>query len=107
LICILFRSEFGRAAARAEALSFRFANLRMELALDPDSAAEWMAQRILTSGRLAQSDAAHDLLAYGDDRLAYYSEVDNACVGRPVLRRLRRDYPQFRFDRRLKAWRRS
>jgi hypothetical protein len=73
--------------------------------MNPETAAEWMATRILAQGRLHQGEAAMHLMQYRDWRLAYHNDEDQACVGRWVLRRFRRRYPALRYDRRLKSWR--
>ena len=73
--------------------------------MSPDSAAQWMAEMVFARGRLPQSEAARHLMQYRDERLAYHNDEDQACVGRPVLRRFRRHYPALTYDRRLKSWR--
>ena len=73
--------------------------------MNPDRAAEWMAETVNARGRLAQNEAAMHLMQYRDWRLAYRNDEEQACVGRWVLRRFRRRYPALRYDRRLKSWR--
>jgi hypothetical protein len=73
--------------------------------MNPESAAHWIAQRVLEDGRLPQSEAVRHLMEYRDPRLAYHTDFEQACVGRPVRRRLRRRYPGLKYDRRLKSWR--
>ena len=75
--------------------------------MNPDAAAFWMAQRVKEAGRLRQIDAVGHLMQFRDPNLAYYNDEEQACVGRAVLRRFRRRYPDLRYDRRLKSWRRS
>ena len=73
--------------------------------MEPGSAADWMAERVRAQGRLEQSEAAAHLMQFRDWRLAYRNEEDQTCVGRAVLRRFRRRYPNLGYDRRLKCWR--
>jgi hypothetical protein len=73
--------------------------------MDPDTAAQWMGERVLNLGRLGQREAVDHLMKFRDDRLAYHNDEDQACVGRWVLRRFRSRYPALKYDRRLKGWR--
>jgi hypothetical protein len=75
--------------------------------MTPEAAAEWMAQRVSETGGLGQREAAFHLLRFNNAKLAYVNDEDQTCVGRHVLRRLRRGYPGLRYDRRLKMWRES
>ena len=75
--------------------------------MNPDAAAFWMAQRVREAGGLRQTDAVDHLMQFSDPSLAYYNDEEQACVGRAVLRRFRRQYPDLRYDRRLKSWRRG
>jgi hypothetical protein len=77
-----------------------------EMGMEPETAAEWMAERVRKQGRLHQGEAAAHLMQFRDWRLAYRNDEDQACVGRWVLRRFRSRYPGFGYDRRLKCWRR-
>ena len=78
-----------------------------EAKVNPDSAAQWMAQQVLEQGKLEQTEAVMHLMQYRDFRLAYHNELEQPCVGRPVLRRFRSRFPDLRYDRRLKAWRQA
>ena len=72
--------------------------------MNPDLAYEWIRSRILKQGALKQAEAAQYLLQFADERLAYFDEFGGLCVGRPVLRLLRRRSPELRYDRAEKCW---
>ncbi|WP_114953035.1 DUF6953 family protein [Sphingosinicella terrae] len=68
-------------------------------------AALWMREQILEKSKLRQRDAAEFLLQFEDRRLAYVNDTDSPCVGRHVLKRFRRSFPDLGYDRRTKSWR--
>ena len=68
-------------------------------------AAEWMARRFVESGFLYQEEAASHLLMLQDEKLAYYDQNSNSCVGKMVLSEFQKLTPDAVYERTDKFWR--
>jgi len=73
--------------------------------MTPVEAAQWMKSLLDENGMLYQSEAASELIAHDDDRLAYYDDQGSLCVGKAVLTAFRKITPDAVYLRTDKMWR--
>lgn len=71
-----------------------------------DEAARWMLAQYEEFGFLYQEGAASHLYHFQDERLAYFDQNSNLCVGKGVLAAFNRLTPDAVYERAGKFWRR-
>ncbi|AOR76583.1 DUF6953 family protein [Novosphingobium resinovorum] len=72
--------------------------------MTPREAAEWMKSTVESEGVLSQFQAASELLTRDDEKLAYYDDSGNLCVGKPVLQAFLKITPDLVYERSSKQW---
>jgi len=70
-----------------------------------DDAARWMLDKFEEFGFLYQEEAATQLFQLNDEKLAYFDERSNLCVGKGVLAIFNRMTPNAVYERADKFWR--
>ena len=70
-----------------------------------DEAAEWMKQQVEERGWLYQEYAARHLAGFDDERLSYFDQEGNRCLGKKVLAAFRKKTPDVVYERADKRWR--
>ena len=71
-----------------------------------EEAANWMLEQYEELGFLYQEGAATHLFQLADERLAYFDQGSNLCVGKGVLAIFNRLTPDAVYERAGKFWRR-
>jgi hypothetical protein len=74
--------------------------------MTPAEAARWMKEQLDSEEMLYQSEVAYTLGEHEDERLAYYDDDGNLCVGKQVLAEFRKITPDVVYVRSEKMWRR-
>jgi len=70
-----------------------------------EDAVDWMLQELKRHRALYQSDVAQHLIGFKDEKLAYYDNNGNCCIGKKVLDLFKRRTPDVVYERSAKSWR--
>ncbi|MFC7051459.1 DUF6953 family protein [Hansschlegelia quercus] len=74
--------------------------------MSEEEAARWMLGEYEEFGFLYQEGAASHLFNFQDERLAYFDQNSNLCIGKSVLAVFNRLTPDAVYERAGKFWRR-